>query len=91
MSSLTIEEFMHVKFEESNVLVKNIIDIDFLCEDLENISLKDSPLQENDKPKDNEYSEAQGSEAEQIQPLLKDWRYTTSHPKDLILGDVSKG
>jgi len=28
---------------------------------------------------------------EPTQPLLKDWRYATSHPKDLIIGDVSKG
>jgi len=27
-SSLTIEESMHVKFEESNVFVKNVIEID---------------------------------------------------------------
>jgi len=27
----------------------------------------------------------------QIQPFLKDWRYTTVHLKDLILGDISKG
>ena len=36
-SSLTIEESMHVKFEESNALVKNIVEIDFLGKDRENI------------------------------------------------------
>ena len=25
------------------------------------------------------------------QPLPKDWRYATSHPKELIIGDASKG
>ena len=25
------------------------------------------------------------------QPHLKDWRYATSHPKKLIISDVSKG
>ena len=29
-------------------------------------------------------------EVQPTQPLLKDWRYATSHPKDLIIGDVSK-
>ena len=24
-------------------------------------------------------------------PISKDWRFTTSHPKELIIGDVSKG
>ena len=28
---------------------------------------------------------------ENSQPLPKDWRYATNHPKELILGDVSKG
>ena len=43
-SSLTIEESIHVKFEESNVFVENVVEIDSLNEDMEKISLKDSPL-----------------------------------------------
>jgi len=57
---------------------------------MEKITLKDSPLQENDKSKDDEHGEAQDVEVEQIQPLPKDWIYATSHPKGLILGDISK-
>ena len=56
MSILTIEESMHVKFEESNTFMKNIIKIDFLSEDMEKIFLKDLPMQE-DKPKDDEHGE----------------------------------
>ena len=41
---------MHVKFEESNAFVKNVIEIDFLGEDMEKVTLKDSPILE-DKPK----------------------------------------
>ena len=41
---------MHIKFEESNAFVKNVAEIDSLGEDIEKISLKDSPMQE-DKPK----------------------------------------
>jgi len=40
-STLTIEEPMHVQFEESNALVKNIVEIDSSREDIEKISLKD--------------------------------------------------
>ena len=40
-SSLTIEESMHVKFEESDAFIKNVIEIDTLGEDME--PLKDSP------------------------------------------------
>jgi len=43
-SILTIEEFILVKFEESNTLVKNVVKIDFLGEDMKQISLKDSSL-----------------------------------------------
>ena len=35
--------------------------------------------------------EIQEVEKEPTQPLLKDWRFTSYHPKDLIIGDVSKG
>ena len=37
---------MHVKFKESNAFAKNVIEIDSLGEDMEKISLKDSPIQE---------------------------------------------
>ena len=70
MSILTIEEPIHVKFEESNAFVKNVIKIDFLDEDIEKISLKDSPMQE-DKQKADEHGEVQDIEVEPTQPLSK--------------------
>ena len=84
---MTIEESIHVKFKESNVFIENIVEIDSLGEDMERITLKDSPLQE-DKPKVDVQSEVQEVEVEPSQPLLKDWRFTSHHPKDLILGEV---
>ena len=51
--------------------------------------MKDSPIQE-DKPKIDVQSEVQEVEVEPPQPLPKDWRFTSHHPKDLILGEVSK-
>ena len=57
---------MHVKFEESNAFVKNLIEIDSLGEDIEKISLKDSPIQE-DKQEPN--GEVQKDEVEPSQPL----------------------
>ena len=41
---------MHVKFEKSNAFVKNVVEIDSLGEDMERITLKDSPIKE-DEPK----------------------------------------
>ena len=79
---------MHVKFEESNAFIKNVVEIDSLGEDMEKISLKDSPIQDDKKE---HFGEVQKDEVEQSQPFPKDWRYATNHPKDLIIGDVSKG
>jgi len=53
--------------------------------------MKDLPVQdEEEKHKDDTNGELQDSEVDPIQPLQKDWRYATSHPKDFIIGDVSK-
>jgi len=67
---LTIKESIHVKFKKSDVFVKNVVEINFLSEDREKITLKDSPIQE--KPKDDQDGEE--VEVEPTQPLLKDWR-----------------
>ena len=50
---LTIKESMHVKFKESNSLMKNVVEyeIDFLGGDMDKMSMKDSPEQE-EKPKE---------------------------------------
>jgi len=64
-STLTIEGYLHVKFEESNTLVKNVVEIDSLGEDIEKISLKDSPAQEDEeKPIDNTNGKVQDVEVE---------------------------
>ena len=39
---MTIEKSIHVKFEEFNSLVKNVVEIDFLGEDLEKIFMKNN-------------------------------------------------
>ena len=69
---------MHVKFEESNAFVKNVVEIDSLSEDMEKISLIDLPIQE-DKQEPNgdiqkDEVEVQKDEVEPSQPLPKDWR-----------------
>ena len=69
--------------------MKNVIEIDSLGEDMEKIT-KGSPIEE-EKPKIDVQSEVQEVEVEQPQTLPKDWRFTPHHPKDLIIGDVSKG
>ena len=39
-STLTIKESIHVKFEESNTFVRNVVEIDSLGEDMERITLR---------------------------------------------------
>ena len=70
--------------------MKNIVEIDFLSDDMEKISLKNSPMQE-EKPNDEEHGEVQDVEVEPSPTLPEDWRYATNHPKDRIIGDVSMG
>jgi len=69
-STLTIKS-MHIKLEEFNTLVKIILEIDSLGEDMEKLTLKDLPLQENDKSKDDEHGEAQDVKVEPTQSLSK--------------------
>ena len=54
---------MHVKFEESNACVKNVVEIDFLGEDMEKTTLKDSPIEE-EKSKIDVQGEVQEVEVE---------------------------
>jgi len=62
---LTIEESIHIKFAESNSLVKNAIKIDYFGEDFEKIFMKDSMAQEeDDNKKDDTNGEAQEIEVE---------------------------
>ena len=68
---MSIEESMHVKFEKSNSFVKNIIENNSLREDMEKISLKDSPVC---KITNQEMMQiVQEVEVEPTQPLSKDW------------------
>ena len=97
---MTIEESIHVKFEEYNLFDKNVVEIDSLDEDLKKVTLEDTPTI-GGKPNDDEGSEAKVEEAqgnenrtnevEPTQQLPKDWRYNPHHPKDLVIGEVSKG
>ena len=87
---MTIEESIHVKFDESNAFLNNVVEIDSLDEGMEKITLKDSPIEE-ETPKIDGQDEVQEVEVEPTQPLSKVWRFATNHPKDLIIGDVSKG
>ena len=48
-STMTSEEYVHVKFEESNSLVKNVVETNSLGKDFEKNFMKDSVAQEEKK------------------------------------------
>ena len=46
--------------------------------------------QKNEEPNNNGQEGCHEDEVQPFQPLPRDWKYASSHPKDLIIGEVSK-
>ncbi|KAH9697749.1 Integrase catalytic domain-containing protein [Citrus sinensis] len=91
--TLVVEESMHVTFDESNpsstekVVVDNDVD-----EDLQKESSKDNQKDASHGNQDEQHEEMNVEQNEGTsQSLPKEWRYVSSHPKDVILGDPSRG
>ncbi|KAH9658168.1 hypothetical protein KPL70_023385 [Citrus sinensis] len=91
--TLVVEESMHVTFDESNpsstekVVVDNDVD-----EDLQKESSKDNQKDASHGNQDEQHEEMNVEQHESTsQALPKEWRYVSSHPKDVILGDLSRG
>ncbi|KAH9658467.1 CCHC-type domain-containing protein [Citrus sinensis] len=91
--TLVVEESMHVTFDESNPssTEKIVVDDNAEEEQQEEASIdnkKDAPhgIQE----EHHEETNAEQNEGTS-QTLPKEWRYVSSHPKDVILGDPSRG
>lgn len=90
--SLTIEESMHVVFDEVDSLKpKNIDDDDndfnVIENKVNNIKLRDQISQDSNK----EERVKNASHLEQDQQFPKSWRTVKDHPIDQILGDPSQG
>ncbi|KAH9750717.1 Integrase catalytic domain-containing protein [Citrus sinensis] len=92
--TLVVEESMHVTFDEFNPASaeKRVVNDDADGE-LREESSKDK--QENAPQENQEDIQEEQTNMEQqkgiSQTLPKEWRYVSSHPKDLILGDPSRG
>ena len=89
-----MEESMHITFEKSNPSSseKVVVDDD-ANENQQEDSSRDSQKDAHPKNrKDRQKEQTNMDEQECISQILpKEWRYVTFHPKDLILGDPSKG
>ncbi|KAH9734288.1 Integrase catalytic domain-containing protein [Citrus sinensis] len=92
--TLVVEEYMRVTFDESNPssAEKEII-YDDADGELQEESSKDK--QENAPQRNQEDEQEKQTNMEQhegiSQALPKEWRYVSSYPKDVILGDRSRG
>jgi len=83
---------MNVKFEESNSLMKNVVEIDSLGEDFEKIFMKDSLAQhEEEKSKDDSNGEVQDVEVEPTQPLPRISDMLQAIPRTSLLMMYPKG
>ena len=94
--TMVVEESMHVTFDESNPSsVKKGVDNDEADGDLQEESSKEiqeNASQENQEDRQEEQTNMEMEQQEGIsQTLPKEWRYVSSHPKDVILGDPSRG
>ncbi|KAH9716703.1 hypothetical protein KPL71_021554 [Citrus sinensis] len=92
--TLVMEESMHVTFDESNPSSekKGVVNDDAdgeLQEESSKENQENAP-QENQEDRQEEQTNMEQQEGIS-QTLPKEWRYVSSHPKDLILGDPSRG
>ena len=83
--TMTVEESIHVAFDETNPSMeeKDICDDDDTELPIQHVSNKEGPS-------DTTKSQAE-SENEQQQNLPKEWRVLKDHPIDKIIGDITKG
>ncbi|KAH9685167.1 Integrase catalytic domain-containing protein [Citrus sinensis] len=91
--TLVVEESMHVTFDESNPSSTEKFVVDDNAEEEQqeeasNDNQEDAPhgIQEEHHEEPN-VEQNEGTS----QTLPKEWRYVSSHPKDVILGDPSRG
>ncbi|KAH9791901.1 hypothetical protein KPL71_003915 [Citrus sinensis] len=93
--TLVVEEFMHVTFDESNPssAEKGVVNDDAdgeLQEELSKENQEHAP-QENQEDRREEQTNMELEQQEgSSQTLPKEWKYVSSHPKDLILSDPSR-
>ncbi|KAH9734859.1 Integrase catalytic domain-containing protein [Citrus sinensis] len=92
--TLVVEESMHVTFDESNPssAEKGVVNDDANGELQEKSSKENQENAPQENQEDRQEEQTNMEQQEGIsQTLPKEWRYISSHPKDLILGDPSRG
>ena len=85
--TLTIEESMHVSFDESNTSKEEVV----ICDDDDSIDLPHENSCEGGKIVNPEQTHELSHQNGNDDGLLQEWRTHRDHPIDNIIGDISKG
>ncbi|KAK2369267.1 putative mitochondrial protein [Trifolium repens] len=87
--TLTIEESMHVSFDESNTSKEDIVVCDDDDDDILEMPLEEvaKDINENQLEHQQEVSQQETNQSD----LPKEWRIHRDHPIDKVIGDINKG
>ncbi|KAH9780749.1 Integrase catalytic domain-containing protein [Citrus sinensis] len=91
--TLVVEESMHVTFDESNPSSTEKVVVDDNAEEEQQEEASNDNQEDAPHGIQEEHHEETNAEQNEgtSQTLPKEWRYVSSHPKDVILGDPSRG
>ncbi|KAH9697694.1 Integrase catalytic domain-containing protein [Citrus sinensis] len=91
--TLVVEESMHVTFDESNPSSTKKVVIDDNAEEEQQEEASNDNQEDAPHGIQEEHHEETNAEQNEgtSQTLPNEWRYVSSHPKDVILGDLSRG
>ncbi|KAH9792991.1 Integrase catalytic domain-containing protein [Citrus sinensis] len=91
--TLIVEEFMHVTFDESNPSSTEKVVVDDNAEEEQQEEASNDNQEDAPHGIQEEHHEETNAEQNEgtSQTLPKELRYVSSHPKDVILGDPSRG
>ncbi|KAH9750255.1 hypothetical protein KPL71_013814 [Citrus sinensis] len=91
--TLVVEESMHVTFDETNPSSTEKVIVDDNAEEEQQEEASNDNQEDAPPGSQEEHHEEPNAEQNEgtSQTLPKEWRYVSSHPKDVILGDPSRG
>ncbi|KAH9783348.1 Integrase catalytic domain-containing protein [Citrus sinensis] len=91
--TLVVEESMHVTFDETNPSSTEKVIVDDNAEEEQQEEASNDNQEDASPGIQEEHHEEPNAEQNEgtSQTLPKEWRYVSSHPKDVILGDPSRG
>ena len=86
--TMTIEESIHVSFDETNITSSRKEFLDDIAYSLEDMRNQERNLK---RKRNEENKDVQDDIAQENDDLPKKWKTSRNHPLDNIIGDISKG